>query len=284
MSNLENKSNGKEIIVFICVIVLFSGLVFISALVDIVHVSNLPKNDDGVEVSIQDYNGETVSLFITREEQLTNLTQDYNMRNESIVINDSTGCVVGDAIDLYDNVSYFQGIITDVVGNEIFFTPPLDKNFKQENTFVKCGEWNLNVDGSVNTQQFYINPPTKLSWDIESVAMQFQDNSDWDIDSFGSRTSLENGFTVNVEDGIEKQLFLIYNNGGFILRGGTIQNIEKAPSGVYGFSVDLVFSEKYGAVLELDGRTKDKLVARVRDDLTSQNEISFVVRGHIKTK
>ena len=168
-----------------------------------------PVDDYGIEVSIQDYNAKIVSLFLTKELQLTNLSNSANINSNIINVSNSTNCLIGDAIDLYDDDYYFQGIIINVVGNDIVFTPDLDYSFNSSNTYVKCGEWNMNVDGSTTPQEYYINAPLKQAWDIESIGMQFQDNSDWDINSFGSRTALTNGLVMAIEDGYYQKMFLI---------------------------------------------------------------------------
>ena len=233
-------------------------------------------------VSIQDYNGEIVSFFITKELQLTTLISNLTYGDNIVYLTNGTNCLAGDAIDIYDNQKYFQGLITSVSGNNITFTPSVDYNYSTTDTNIKCGEWNLNADGSVIPQEFYIIPPSNKAWDIESFGMQFIDTADWDINTFGSQPALSNGFVVSVGDGSRKELFLIYNNGGFTLRGGVVQGFEKAPSGSYGFSVDMNFEDRYGSILKLDGTQDDKLTAIVADDLSAQDQIAFVVRGHYK--
>lgn len=274
-------AKDKGVVLVICSLIIAVTIIFTVAYPKIVYPI-LPKDDYGIETSIQDYNGRIVSFYLTKELQKTTLSEDAFLDERAVNVTDSSGCLVGDAIDIYNHNYYFQGIITSITGNEITFTPQLDVNYNASSSFVKCGEWNMNVDGSVTMQEFYINPPMNASWDIESIGMQFKDDKDWDINTFGSRSSLSNGFLVLVEDGQNKDLFLIYNNGGFALRGGVLQNFEKAPSGLYGFNVDLEFATKYGSILALYGYDDDRLVAQINDDLTSQTEIAMTIRGHYK--
>ena len=258
-------------------------LLFVGCTTTIESVAPIPIEDNGaVPVNIQDYNGRLFSYFLTKELQLTTLTTDAFISDFNISVDNATGCLVGDAIDLWDDNNYFQGLITDVTGSTISFVGTIVHNFSTTNTVVKCGEWNLNVDGSVNKQTFSITPPTNSSWDLESCTMQFKDNSDWDINTFGSRTSLQNGFTAGIRNGELTRLFLIYNNGGFALRGFDINNIEKAPSGLYGFTANLDFETRNGAIPALHGLEGESFLVNVNDDLTSQTELAFVVRGHYK--
>lgn len=282
MNDINKKETGKGLVLMILLMGLMSVILISKIGIETVYVGNIPLDDYGVEVSVQDYTGDSISFFMTNKLQETTLTSDLIASDSTAEVVDSTGCVVGDALDLYDDNYYFQSIIREVVGNTITFTPPSDYNFNSSNTVVVCGEWNLNVDGSVNPVNYTINPPLNRSWDIKSMGMQFTDNSDWDINTFGSRSSLTNGFVFSKGDGIKKELFLIYDNGGFALRGATITNFEKAPSGKYGFNVDLNLMYVYGAFIMLDGSDNQELIATVRDDLTNQDEIAITIRGHYR--
>lgn len=242
-----------------------------------------PTDANGdLEVQIQDYNGKIVSFFLTQTLQESVLSSSLEIMDNTATIDNVTGCLVGDALDIWDGNNYFQGIITDKTDDVLTFTPSIDYAYDSTDSYIKCGEWNLNVNGATNPIDFSIKPPYNSKWDIESIGMLFQDNLDWDISTFGSRTALSNGFVVGVENGIITKLFLIYNNGGFMLRGGNVQNVEKAPAGVYSFNIDMEFESKYGAILKLDGTLNESLVATIQDDLTSQSEIAFTLRGHYK--
>ena len=42
----------------------------------------------------------------------------------------------------------------------------------------------------------------------------------------------------------------------------------------------LIFEEKYGAIVQLVGSDNDSFIVTIRDDLTSQSEVSQVINGH----
>lgn len=240
-----------------------------------------PTDKYGVEVSLQDYTGRLVSFYATYPLKITNLTTNIYVEDTNITLYNTTGCALGQALDIYDKNNYYQGLIKAINGNTITITPEIDYNFTDlENTVAKCGITNLNVNGLTQKYEFYISPPTNKKWHIESIGMGFNDNLDWDMSTFGSRTALNNGFIVETENGELNELFLIYNNEGFLHRGFTLQNIEKAPAGVYGFSADLEVNTKYRTIIELDGSKNEKIIAEVQDDLTSQSSIRFIIRGH----
>lgn len=107
-----------------------------------------------LDVNVQDYNGELLVLYPTLELQLTSLTSDAFRGNFTINVENATNCNIGDAVDLWDDTNYFQGIITGVSGNQITYISQLTRNFETSNTIVKCGAWKMNVDGSTEKKHF----------------------------------------------------------------------------------------------------------------------------------
>lgn len=240
--------------------------------------------DGEQDVNIQDYTGEIQNYFLTTHLHNTTFTSNGVQGINTINVASTTDCVDFDAIDIYDNESYFQGIIQSVTANTITFTPGLDKEYDLSNSVVKCGEWDMStIDGSTNPTEFYITPPTDVKWHLESSVFNILDNSAMDDGMFGSRSALTNGFVVSRVDGYTKELFLIYNNAGFKLRGFNREYAEKAPAGDYSYFADIQYNEKFGAVVELDGRTNDKYIVLIQDDMTSQEQMAYTVAGHRTT-
>lgn len=265
----------KSLLFIFLVMVLFSGCTYYDTIVE------FPFDEEGnMEVSIQDYTGEIQDYFYINVLQSTTLINNVIKNSNKINITNPTGCLVGDAVNIYDDKSYFQGIITNTVGNEITFTPRIDKEFSLSNTIIKCGEWNMAVDGSVSPVNYCVNPPTNVSWHVISGVFYILDNSAMDDGLFGSRTSLSNGLSLSVNDGYMKNLFLIYNNAGFNLRKYDKEYTDKAPSGQYGMIASINYKEKYGAIIELNGNTNDTFCYTISDNLLSQNEIASTIGAH----
>jgi hypothetical protein len=278
---------NRTILIFLAIMILALSVTFIFSQVDTSYIVN--KNISTVivgsnitqDVAIQDYTGEAFSFFLTMPLQYTTLTQNININDSVIIVDDSTNCNIFDAIDIYNNYSYTQTLIKNVVGNTITLNSELDRNFNISDTIIKCGEWDLSTsDGSVTTQTFMITPPMSQKWHIYSTAINILDNAVMDSAKFGGGPALINGISGRVTDGYTKDLFLIYNNNGFFLRGFDLNYIEKAPSGVYGLNARLRFNDEYGAVVDLDGATSDEWQAVNRDDLTGQSEIAITISGH----
>jgi len=236
---------------------------------------------DNVDVSIQDYTGEAFSFFLTMVESTPELESNITINDMIINVNNTINCNAFDAINIYDDESYFQSLILSVTSNTITINSQADRNFSVSNTIIECAEWDLSTsDGSITPELFGIRPPMNRSWHVISTIFNCLDNVVMDSGKFCGGSALTNGISGRVSDGYIKDLFLIYNNNGFKLRGFDLDYIDKAPAGVYGLNAELIFKEKYGAVVELNGDTNDTWQAVNRDDLTSQNEIAITINGH----
>lgn len=250
-----------------------------------VGITNVPTDVDGnVPISVQDYTGEGFSFFLTQELANTTLTNNASKGDLTINVTNATGCIVFDAINIYDNESYFQSLILSTTATSITMNSELDNDFDISNTYVECAEWDLSTsDGSITPEFFKISPPTNRTWHIVSTAINILDDSPMDDSRFGGGPALTNGISGRVTDGYSKDLFLIYNNNGFFLRGFDKSYQDKAPAGLYGLNAILFLRDVYGIVVELDGSTRDVWEAVNRDDLTTQEEIGITVNGHYVT-
>jgi len=240
--------------------------------------------NSAVDVAIQDYTGESFSFFLTNAKQYTVLTENISKDSTKIFVNDTTNCEIFDAIDIYDNDSYYQSLILNKTLNYITLNTEIDKNFSNENTIIKCGEWDLSTsDGSTSQEIFSITPPYNSTWHITTTAINILDNKPMDSSLFGGELSLNNGISGRIVDGYTRTLFIIYNNNGFFLRGFDIDYISKAPAGVYGFNAILDFKKVYGAVIELNGNTNDTWEGVNRDNLLELDEVAITIMGHYVT-
>lgn len=265
------------------------GLLFILVLISFLNFTKIegtillsPLDEDGnLETAIQDYTGEGFSFFLTKQLSETTLTSNASKGDMTINVLSTVNCTNFKAINIYDDESYYQGLILSTTATTINLTSNLDRDWDLSNTIVECAEWDLStVDGSAAEEIFKINPPTNRSWHITNTIIKITDNSDWDLSKFGGGSPLSNGISGRITDGYEKDLFLIYDNSGFSLRGFDIVDFAKAPAGVYGFTGSLDFRKIYGNVIQLDGKTFDQWQAVVRDDLTTQTEIAITINGH----
>jgi len=248
--------------------------------------TNVAVMDDNVTVSnsvnIDDNTKESFSFFLTQTTQLSNLTNDITVGDKIIEIDNTTNCEIFDAIDIYDNNYYFQTLIENKTSTTITLRNEIDKNFSVNNTTIRCGEWDLSTsDGSINPETFMISPPNNRTWHIKTTVFNCLDDKEMDSSKFCGDPSLDNGISGRIIDGYRRDLFLIYNNNGFKLRGFDLDYIEKAPAGVYGLNAKLNFLNTFGSLIEIKGNTNDEWQAVNRDDLTTQEEIVITINGNI---
>jgi len=238
--------------------------------------------DDTLSVQDKDKTFQTFSYFLTMPLSSTALIDDASVGDESITVNDVTNCTDFDAINIYDDEYYFQSLIYNVTGSTINLNSELDKNFSSTNTIVECAEWDLSTtDGSlIDNKIFSVSPPQNVTWHIISTNINIIDDKEMDDSKFGGIPMLDNGISGRVIDGYKKDLFLIYNNNGFFLRGFNKNYVAKAPAGLYSFNARLIFKEQYGSVVYLNGEDNDEWQAVNRDDLTSLEEVAITVQGH----
>ena len=290
--NISNTVILGAIIIAIAILVSYSGYdtvisytagVSNDTLMNVNIVS--PVNDDGnVRVLNQDYTGEVFNFFITRQLSNTTLLSKTEIGDMVLNVVDTTGCADFRAVNVYDNESYFQGIIMSTTANTITMGSEIDRSFNVSNTIVECGEWNISsVDGSVTDQIYRIIPPSDRVWHVISTSVVILDDTQMEDDEFGGIPALTNGLSMRIKDGYTKDVFLIYNNIGFFLRGFDYLYSDRFFAGTYGFRSRLNIKDIHGAVIELDGSTDDEIQAVVRDDLTPLLEMAITVQGHYVT-
>jgi hypothetical protein len=274
---IKNKIKIYVLLLAFLSIFLFSGCVG-------GNVAVMPTREDGaLDVNIQDYTGDIQSFFLIEVLQVSNLTATINKGANTADLANSSNCVAFQAINIYSPNNMYQGIITDKVGSTISFTPSIDTEYNIADSYVYCGNWNMAVDGSTTPRIFSIHAPAGENYDLTSSVIGIIDDKDMDYSTFGSLPALSGGFVNRVVDGYTKNLFLIYNNLGFKLRGYESSYITKAPSGKYGITSKILYNEVYGAIPRIKGATKDTYQAVIQDDLTGLDELVQTVHGHKTT-
>lgn len=235
-----------------------------------------------INVSIIDPKNSLFSYFLTMPYTNTTLTSKGNVQDIVINVDSSTGCNVFDAINIYDNNNYFQALIQSITPTTITMNMPLDVNFDTSNTIVECAAWDLSTtDGSTTEKVFSISPPSNKTWDITNTVVTILDNKPMDSSLFGGLPPLPNGIIGRFVDNHKQNLFVIYNNNGFILRGFDMNYIPKTPSGYYGLDATLNFQKTFGDIVSLYGSEKDKWEAVNQDDLTALDSVAITVSGNV---
>jgi len=222
-----------------------------------------------------------VSLFLTHSLVNTTLLNDESMDSITVNVVNTTGCIPFDAINIIDKKNYFQALITSITANTITMDMPLDVDFNAVDTKVQCAEWDLSkTDGSITPVEFSIQPPKNATWHLTSTVITILDNKEMDSSLFGGIPSLTNGIIGRFTNEHKKNLFIIYNNNGFVLRGFDLKYIEKSPAGVFGLNANLNGMDTFGTVINLHGGTYERWGSINQDDLTGLTEVAITVNGH----
>lgn len=221
-------------------------------------------------------------LYATRVLHNTTLTSDTSINDRVIYVTDTTDCVIGDALNIYDE-NYFSQVLIQAVGtNNITINAPMDIEFSTLNTIVECADWTINEDGSTTPVVYTLQPPSNATWHINTIVYSFQDDSPMDSGTFGSLPTLTNGLIVRTYDGYVRNLINVVNNKGFDERNCPIIYDDKAPAGTYGAKCTKYFKTSTGTVIELVGSTGDRFEVIVQDDLTAQDLFAVTGLGHYK--
>ena len=234
------------------------------------------------QVIIQDQYSTSIDLYLCKQNGVTTLTEDVNIDDTSITVVSNTGAVVGDCINIREDTRYFQSIVSNINGNIISFASPLDYNFTT-NAEVCFGEWDLSTANGtlVNPIEFSICPPPNAIYDIYEITVSFEDNAVMYESTFGGITQLTNGFIIRISDGYTKNLCLVSNNAGFREYGFDNIYEDKVPSGTYAFSAKKNYKKTNGVSLRIDGKTQDKIIVIVQDNLNALTKLAVTVHGHI---
>lgn len=246
-----------------------------------------PYYDRGIDVWIQDQASEIIDLYmIELDNAITpNVTATSNIDSHSIEVDSIVGIAVdgSHAINISENGRTFQSIVLSALGTTVTFNSPLDM-VVTTNAVVQIAKWNMNVNGSVTPMRFCVCPPVGVVWDITRIIGAIEDDAEMDSSTFGGITSLPKGVVLRITNGASKNIFIVYNNGGFAERSfDTKYDDRRSPLSVYGFSYRRTFAgqDKNGVAIRLHGDTQDKLEIINQDNLTALSKLAHVCQGHV---
>lgn len=208
------------------------------------------------------------------------LTSLVSINDRIINVVDTTGVLVGDAITFYENSNMFQSIVRAVTATTITLGSGIDADYTT-GALIETGSWNMAVDGSIIPQVFYIKAPQTAGVEIHTVNLTILDSSPMDDGLFGGIPALSNGIIYRYENGVTKNLVLVFNNLGFYEIGFSPEYSAKAPAGQYGLRVRRKIPDVNGAVLYLEPGGDAQFQLIVQDDLTELNQMTSTINGHM---
>lgn len=157
---------------------------------------------------------------------------------------------------------------------------PKDSRFEQSPGIVE-----MCVDGAPASIDFIVKPPPSESWLVGFLSLLIVDPANnWGYNLFGSRAALTNGiqviFDIGGQEKIETtirdnadldQCFAGSDQSAGVGPGGGIYDTDRYFSGRMEFSlsnVSIQYRIEPSRNIYLNGRSSDKVIIRIRDDLT----------------
>ena len=157
-----------------------------------------------------------------------------------------------------------------------------------------AGQTNMNVDGSVTAQEFYLEADEDLDIYINSLSVRIADTGSMALNKFGAEAELTNGVewtwetndfgVVTLHEGITTNIeFIRTGHKTHAIGTGTDAYLADVSGGgtekAYLPIIDI--SEQFGKPwgIRLRATASDRMVFRVRDDLTGLSTFDIIAYG-----
>lgn len=230
------------------------------------------RGNRGVAIYIQDQTTEMLGVpFLTNRTSFTLATQT-TIDTKSFTVVAGHSILVGDIIELSNNVTFMQARVLSVSVNDIGIDSIINYAYDIDSVCTNSSD-NMLVDGSVTPVVFSVSPKTGQAGDMTRLILIMDGSGAMDFSTFGSDDTLTNGCLVRVKrsNGLYRNLFNFKSNGDFIGQSFDSLFQEKVGGGLYGFSSRSTFSgqDNRGVVIRLDGDIGEEFQMVIQDDLTS---------------
>lgn len=158
---------------------------------------------------------------------------------------------------------------------------PIFRPFTDDGTLT--GQRNMDVDGSVTPQEFYIQPGPTLEYSVLGLSVRVTDNGNPAFDDYGNVNGpLTNGITFFAEQGgIEIPLTPNIKRNVDWLEFGPEISITQF-SGSIRFLTYVIDMSKFSTGIVLDGSKNERFGCRINDDLTSLVDHQIGVQGFLR--
>lgn len=238
-------------------------------------------NEYPLEVELQDVTNEPMDLYLIRIDATASFTAAPEVGDTVFAVNSVTNMSVGDAINVFDDNLFYQGLITDITELNVTVSPPVDKEFTA-NAFIEVGPWNMCVDGSETPQTFQVHPPPLMQFDIYTLTFSGQgaEGVSMDTSTFLSISdNLPNGLIIRRMNDETKNIGLFVNNLGFAEFGYDLTFYGANKKSFYGMLAKKNKPVINGAAVRIG--PSDAIQVIIQDDLTTETQFSCVVHGHV---
>lgn len=234
------------------------------------------------DVWIQDQTTPPFHYYLTREDK-ADITLTSPATKEDTTVNVSAGhgfTGTGEYIIIQEGDLYFQELVAGVSTNEITLSNPLSASFST-NAVVIRGSIEMNINGSVTPQEFIFWKRGGIPVDIQRARITIWNAAAaGDDGKFGDLTVLTNGVRIKKVNTIDQGLGNYKANSDFREFGGNVEYTSKAGGGgTYAVDVCMQIKESYGIVIRVEPDNPDKIIATVRDNLSTLNRLRIAILG-----
>lgn len=170
------------------------------------------------------------------------------------------------------------GKIASVVPNREL---PIFRPFTSDGTLT--GSRDMNVDGSITPQTFYLQPDVNFEYSILGLSVRVTDGGNPAYDDYGSVSGpLTNGVTFFAEQGGSEVPLTpnIKRNVDWLEFGPEIHVTQFG--GSVRFTTYVLNFSNFSTGITLNGAKDEKFGCRVNDDLTSLVNHEIGVQGHLR--
>lgn len=251
-------------------------------IVDPLEISD--RGDTGIPVFIQDQTTEALTIPFLLHKGTFTLDGDTVRDTRFFDAVAGHGIVANDIVELFDENTFMQSKVLDVVSNVIELDTPINHAYLSGDEGTRSTD-DLRVNGAITPQVFKILPSAGQSGDMIRVILRMESGSAMDYTKFGSGSPLPIGCVLRIkrQNGDFRNQFNFKTNGDFIEK--CYDNIPQSKSGGGGFG--LVFrltyggQGKHGVTIRLDGDRGEEWQIVIQDDLTTGfTKLGLSAGGH----
>lgn len=158
---------------------------------------------------------------------------------------------------------------------------PIFRPFTDDGTIT--GNRNMNVNGSVTPQEFYLQPGPNLEYSVLGLSVRVTDSGNPAFDDYGNVNGpLANGVTFFVvQGGIEIPLTPNIKRNIDWLEFGPQISIEQFANSVR-FITYVLDMSKFSTGIVLDGTKNERFGCRINDDLTGLVSHEIGIQGFLR--
>lgn len=242
--------------------------------------------------------GEPFALYLTRvlDPGLT-LTSPVSKDDKVISVDIPTATpsdvpADGHMVCLKEGTRFYQGRIvlvtpTGGTGYDLRLNAPVDSSFTVAGGCSLVTS-EMATDGSITPAEYRVSPSRLdegTTWDIHSVSIHIVSATAQSDILFGNQARLDEGFLLRSVNGFTKNLMVAHDNGDIGDYGFLANYVDSPGVGNAGYRGEADIKTLVGTTFEISSKLPEedsgKFVALVQDDLTTQNSVHMIVRGHI---